>query len=214
MKKTVFLTILIAAVFALLSCATTGEGDTGVGAAVQESGAQGVAVEEDNAQPADVTTGTDGSRTEGVTSGGEAGTLTEIEPTGTAVDRTEDSEPAANNAETAGAGGIAPIPFQPRVEPEAPLTGQEISIVLDASAYDAVTYDFGEGATERATYTYESFGVKTVTVSAVSVNASVSAQVVFPVRGNATLRVERNEAEHDVLWNPVLNAELDAGGDF
>ncbi len=100
------------------------------------------------------------------------------------------------------------------VTPAAPRTGEEVAIVVDATPYETVTFDFGEGGAKKATYTYVTFGVKTVLVTGSSGNQAASTEISFPVTGTATLSLKVNSVEHDTSWEPLIDARLEAAGQF
>lgn len=137
-------------------------------------------------------------RTPEETDTAEIASVTEEEPTSTAP--TQEAEPLPQ--------------LTPAVLPEKPRTGEEITVSVDEDVYETVLFDFGAGPVETNSHTYQTFGVKTVDVTAVSGEQSTSARLQFPVFGEGRLSLESNEVEHDSSWEPVVNATLQADGEF
>jgi hypothetical protein len=131
---------------------------------------------------------------------------------GNEIESTAPAEPAAEEARPAESESLPPP--EPILSPAAPRVGEEISVELDRSPYETVTFDFGDGAKEEATYTYTTFGLKSVIVAAVLGDQSTSSEVFFPVTGTAKVNLTTNTVEHDAEWLPLIDAVAEVDGDF
>ena len=128
-----------------------------------------------------------------------------------------DDDGAEDAAETEEPALVEHEPLPPPeavISPATPQVGEEISLDIDKTLYETVTFDFGEGPTEEAVYRYNSFGIKSITVTATAGDQTASSELSVPVTGTATLSLATDTVEHDANWAPLINAELEGEGDF
>ncbi|MBT3275167.1 MAG: hypothetical protein HN368_18580, partial [Spirochaetales bacterium] len=110
-----------------------------------------------------------------------------------------------------------PPPIQipaPVHQPLSPVVGESIQIMVDAEQYDSVLYDFGAGNQESNSYSYDSFGVKAVTLSVQSGEQAVSVIYELPVTGAAVLLPQTDAIQHNAAWKPLIPAALSGDGDY
>ncbi len=129
-----------------------------------------------------------------------------------------EADSAGAGAEAGGSATAAetalPGTLKVSASPAEPEIGDEVTIVIDTARYNSATYDFGDGRERVPKHVYETFGVKTVVVTATENDMAVSTEFAFPVFGKTVLNLPKNEVEHDASGKPVIDGELEPSGDF
>lgn len=110
-----------------------------------------------------------------------------------------------------------PEPLAPpllSLKPRAATVGEPVTVSLDRSLYDSVTYDFGNGPSQSPVHTYQRFGIETVRVEVTRQEQTSSAELRVNIAGTANVRLETDTVQHDATWKPLVHAELEGDGDY
>ncbi len=100
------------------------------------------------------------------------------------------------------------------IEPGRPTVGESITVSLDQSPYDSITFDFGDGPSQSSEYSYRKFGIKTLIVAVSRQEQTATAVLRINVTGSAQVILETDTVQHNAAWKPLISASLVADGDF
>jgi outer membrane biosynthesis protein TonB len=110
-----------------------------------------------------------------------------------------------------------PEPLAPPLlshEPQRATVGEPVTVSLDQSLYDSVTFDFGDGESQSPEHTYRRFGIKTVRVEVTRQEQTAAAALRINITGTAGIKLETDTVQHDATWKPLVRATLEADGDY
>ena len=99
-------------------------------------------------------------------------------------------------------------------EPDSPVPGQQVKLIVETVEEAMVEIDFGEGFSAVDSVQFSTFGLKSVQVRATIGEEISIAPFLIPVYGGASVTMSAESAPHNVLGTSTISAFVTGDGEY